>query len=150
MGAQGENGPANWVLPLPPYGSASGLFVDDATVVAAYARNEPECHSVRLHVEGPTLVVDSDVAAGLRLGPDVVLVRVDLPDELVDVRPALEQALAAESLRCVDEQSLLALPVALQVLGLRLSSWDLWGTDVDVAFAALRRGAVGDQDLPSC
>lgn len=149
MGVHGEEGTASWALPMPPYGSASGPLVDDAMVVAAYARNEPECHSVRLHVEGPTLVVDGDVAAGLRLGPEVVLVRVDLP-ELGEVRPALERALAAESLGCVDEQSLLALPVALQVLGLRLSSWDLWGTDVDVAFAALRRGAVGDQDLPSC
>jgi hypothetical protein len=140
---------ASGVLPLPPYGSASGPLVDDGAVVARYACNGPVCHSPRLHVEGPTLLVDGDVAAGLRLGPEVVLVRVDLPDEVVDVRPALERALTAESLVCVDEASLLALPVALQMLGLRLSTWDLWGTDVDVAFAALRQHAIGDQGLPS-
>jgi hypothetical protein len=124
--------------------------VDDDEVVAAYAGNGPASHSARLHVEGPTLMVNGDVAAGLRLGPDVVLVRVDLPDEASDVRTALEQALAAESLECLDEGSLLALPVALQILGLRLSTWDLWGTDVDVAFTALRHWAIGDQELPLC
>jgi hypothetical protein len=35
--------------------------------------------------------------------------------------------------------------VALQLFGLRLSSWDLWGDDIDAAFAALRAGCIADQ-----
>jgi hypothetical protein len=150
MDAPGEDRTETWVHPLPPFGTASGPLVDDGEVVTSYVGEGPPCHSARLHIEGPTLVVDGDVAAGLRLGPDVVMVRVDLPDEASDVRSRLEQALAAESLECLDESSTLALPVALQILGLRLSAWDLWGTDVDVAFAALRRCAIGDQEFPAC
>ncbi len=144
----GGEGEGEVVMPQPPYGVAPGPLLEDADVLAAYARGTGDGHSLRFHVEGPALVVDGDVAAALRLAPDVVLVRVDLPDELTDVRPQVEQALAAEDLTCLDEESLLGLPVALQVLGLRLSAWDLWGVDIDAAFATLRRWAVGDQELP--
>ncbi|MDQ6783508.1 MAG: hypothetical protein M3063_08720 [Actinomycetota bacterium] len=137
------------MLPLPPYGPAPGPRTDDAAVLAAFAGDEAAGHSPRLHVEGPALVVDGDIAAGLRLSPDVVMVRVDLPEEADDVRRPLEAALKAEAMVLFDESSTLALPVALQVLGLRLSSWDLWGRDLDDAFAALRRAATGDQELPA-
>jgi hypothetical protein len=138
-------------MPQPPYGAAPGPLVDDATVLAAFAGgDEGEAgHSRLLHVEGPALMADGDLAAGLRIGPQVVLVRIDLPEDLAGVGSALGGALAAEGLECLDQDSLLAGPVALQVLGLRLSSWDLWGTDLDGAFDALRRGAVGDQELPT-
>lgn len=135
-------------LPLPPYGVAPGPLVDDAAVLAAFADGQAAGHSEWLHVEGPALLVDGDVAAGLRLSADVVMVRVDLPEEVDEVRASLEAALEAEGLVRLDETSTLGLPVALQVLGLRLSTWDLWGRDIDDAFAVLRRAAVGEQPLP--
>ena len=136
-------------MPQPPYGTAPGPLVDDATVLADFALRAEAGHSSLLHVEGPTLVADGDMAAGLWIGPGVVLVRIDLPDDLAEVKTSLEESLAAAGLERLDEDSLLAGPVALQELGLRLSNWDLWGTDIDVAFEALRRGAVGDQELPA-
>lgn len=137
------------VMPLPPYGVAPGPLIDDESVLMAFARDLPEGHSEQLHVEGPALFVDGDIPAGLRLGPDVVLVRVDLPLEFDFVSQSLGSALASDGMACLDESSKLALPVALQVLGLRLSTWDLWGKDVDGAFAVLRDAAVGDQELPA-
>jgi hypothetical protein len=47
----------------------------------------------------------------------------------------------------LDSETLLGVPVGIQLAGLRLSSWDLWGTDLDEAFAALRRAATGDSFL---
>jgi len=43
-----------------------------------------------------------------------------------------------------DENTLFAMPVAIQVLGLTYSEWDLWGMDLDQAFASLRVAAVGE------
>lgn len=143
--ADGSTSP---VMPLPPYGTAPGLLTDDDSVLSVFAGGESGAHSERLHLEGPALMVDGDQAAGLRLGPDVVLVRLDLPEDVDDVRRPLEAALAAEGLVRLDDVTTLALPVALQVLGLRLSSWDLWGRDLDDAFSALRFAAIGDQELP--
>lgn len=93
-------------------------------------------------------MVAGDVAAGLRLSADVVMVRVDLPEEVADVQPLVEAALEAEALVCLDEATKLGLPVALQVLGLRLSTWDVWGRDLDDVFEVLRRTAIGEQELP--
>ena len=135
-----------FVLPQPPYGAAPGPLVEDEAVLEAYARNGGEVgHSSLLHVEGASLVADGDVAAGLWIAENVLLVRVDLPEDLLHVRASLARALEAAGLQCLDEESLLAGPVALQVLGFRLSTWDLWGNDIEVAFEALRRAAVGDQ-----
>ncbi|MDQ6837429.1 MAG: hypothetical protein M3137_03575 [Actinomycetota bacterium] len=149
MADQGGEGWFPPVVPLPVYGAAPGPLADDAAVLAAFAGNEAACHSPRLHVEDATLLVDGDMALGLRLGFDVVMVRADLPNGGDDLRRPLESALEAEAMVCLDEASTLALPVALQVLGLRLSTWDLWGRDVDDAFAALRRACIGEQALPA-
>lgn len=137
-----------FVLPQPPYGAAPGPLVDDDAVLAAYANNGGEVgHSSLLHVEGASLLADGDVAVGLWIAENVVLVRVDLPEDLLHVGAALAHALEAAGLQRLDEQSLLAGPVALQVLGFRLSTWDLWGADLEIAFEALRRAAVGEQAI---
>lgn len=129
---------------LPPYGEASGPPVADAEVVAAFARGDQAGHSERLHVEGSVLVAGFDVAVGMRLGPGSVLVRVDLPQAMAEVKGTVERVLAAEGMQRLDEETLLATPVAVQWLGLRGSTWDLWGQDIDEAFAALRSAAVSD------
>lgn len=130
---------------LPPFGEPPGPRTNEATVLATFIERGGAGHSDRFHVEGPALVVDGDVAVALRLGHGAVLVRLDLPDDVEGSKPAVERALAAAGRELLDHDTLLGVPVALQLLGLRLSSWDLWGLDLDAAFAALRAIAVGDR-----
>ncbi len=133
--------------PLPPFVEPRGPAGDDASVVRAFlaAEGAPP-HSERLHVEGDVLRADRDVAAALKIGPRTVLVRTDLPDDLLELRGRIEEVLAGEGLARQDEDTQLALPVATMMVALRLSTWDLWGTDVDEAFADLRLAAVGGRD----
>jgi hypothetical protein len=132
--------------PLPPYFEPRGPLGDDEAVVRAFLGAEPgPPHSERLHVEGPVLLVERDVPAVLRIGARSVLVRIDLPDDLSPARETIEEVLAAEGLTMLDHDTMLALPVAAMMVALRLSSWDLWGADIDEAFADLRTAAVGGQ-----
>ncbi len=126
----------------PPFIEPTGPSVDDAAVLAAFVHGVPAGYSPRFHVERPALLIERTFAAALRIGGDVVLVRADLPDDLRYCKGLVEEALVAEGLVCLDEDTLLGLPAALHLLGLRLSSWDLWGSDIDIAFAALRQAAV--------
>ena len=135
---------ADW--PLPPYFEPRGPRADDDAVVRAFIRAEAAPHSERLHVEGPVLLADRDVPAALRIGARSVLVRLDVPDDLLPTRQAVEAVLAAEGLTLLDHDNQLALAVGLQMVGLRLSDWDLWGADIDDAFADLRTAAVGGTD----
>jgi len=100
------------------------------------------------HIEGPTLYVARTDAVALRLDHSSVLVRRDLPEDTAHVQPDVRDALRSADLELLDEDTLLGVAVALQVLGLRLSTWDLWGDDIDVAFAVLRVAAVGEPDAP--
>lgn len=133
---------------VPPFAKPTGPAVDDAAVLRAFARDQTAGHSPRFHVERPTLVVGGDVAAALRIGPRTVLVRSDLPEKFRPAKQVVGRALGSEGLQCFDEDTLLATPVALQALGLRVSSWDLWGDDIDSAFATLRACCVAEQPGP--
>ncbi len=133
--------------PLPPYFEPRGPAGDDADVVRAFLATEGAApHSERLHVEGGVLLADRDVAIALRIGPRTVLVRTDLLDDHVELRSRIEEVLSEEGLALQDEDTQLALPVATMMVALRLSTWDLWGADVDEAFADLRLAAVGGRD----
>ena len=135
---------------FPPYGEPGGPAVDDASVLAGFARGDTSVgHSDRLHVEGQVLLVHRDVAAAIRIGPNTVLVRADLPDAVAEVKAAVEQALGNEGLALLDEETPLATPISIQLLGVRMSTWDLWGTDIDEAFAAVRAAAVGEEGAPA-
>ena len=117
---------------------------EDATVLAAFAAGLPSGRSPSFAMEGPILMVDGDVPSALRLDPRTVLVRRDLPDDVAwAVAPVTAAVEAAGYLLC-DENTLFAMPVAIQVLGLTYSEWDLWGLDLDEAFAALRVAALGE------
>jgi hypothetical protein len=143
--------------PLPPYVEPRGPSGDDDAVVRAFLRADVAPHSDRLHVEGPVLLADRDVSLGLRLGPvadagevtapalpgRTVLLRTDLPADLAPVRQVVESVLTDAGLTVLDEDSPLGIAVGLQLVGLRMSSWDLWGTDIDEAFADLRAAAMG-------
>ena len=137
---------SDWLLP--PFVEPSGPVGDDESVVRAWLREEPAPHSERLHVEGKVLRVDRDLPLALLLPMRSVLVRTDGPEDTAPMREAVEQALSAEGLAMLDQDNQLALAVGLQMVGARLATWDLWGLDVDMAFAALREAAVGDQGFP--
>lgn len=117
-------------------------------MLEAYAQALYAGHSDRFHVEGPALLVDRIDVAALRVGPRTVLVRIDLPAEQVDAKPLVEEALRHRGMSRQDEDTLLAAPVAIQVLGLRLSSWDLWGAEVGEAMTDLRLAASSDEVRP--
>ena len=93
------------------------------------------------------LLTDTDAAAAMWIGPETLLVRSDLPGD--DGRhAALQEALRAAGFDLLDEDSLSAPAIAIQALGIRFSSWDLWGSDLEAGFADLRQGAAGEGDLP--
>jgi len=132
---------------LPPYGEPVGDRVDDARVLEVFIGDEPVLvHSSLLHLEGATLVAGGDVATAMRIAPRTFLLRIDIPPDLEPATRAVQQALTAAGMKCVDSESLLAAPVAIQVLGLRTSTWDLWGSDIDDSFAELRAAAAGEWD----
>lgn len=126
----------------PPFIQPTGPLVDDFAVLRAFARNEPPGYSQRLHVERPVLYVERSAEVALRIGPETILVRLDHPNECAIIKEALEEALLAEGFVCLDPQTMLGLPAAFHLLGLRLSVWDLWGKDMELAFSNLRRAAV--------
>ncbi|MGH9149848.1 MAG: hypothetical protein ACRD0F_05850 [Acidimicrobiales bacterium] len=130
---------------LPPFGEPEGPLVDDQGVLEGFLAGHPGTgHSAALHVEGETLVTATQAAAAMRLGPGTVLVRADLPDEVDPHRAVIGAAMRRAGLALLDSMSTLAPAVAIQRLGLRFTAWDLWGTDLDEAFADLRAAATGD------
>lgn len=132
--------------PLPPFVQPNGPLGSDTEVIAAFVTGDLAPYSPRLHVEGETLMVERDVPAVLRVERAAVLVRADLPDGSTDIKAVIEQVLRENGLTLLDTDTMLAVAVAMQRVGLRLSSWDLWGRDIDEAFASLRRTAAGGQD----
>jgi len=135
--------------PLPPLYEPRGPRDSDEEVVRAFLRHQgPAPHSNRLHVEDAVLRVDADLPLALWIGPRTVLVLFDAPDDVREIRDRVEAALAGEDLSKLDEQSPLGIAVGIQLVGARAATWDLWGADIDEAFADLRRAAVGgDGDM---
>ncbi len=113
-------------------------------MLAAFAAGQPSTRSPAFGIEGPTLMVDGDVPAALRLDPRTVLVRGDLPDDVAWARARVAGAVQDAGYILCDENTLFAMPVAIQVLGLTHSEWDLWGLDLDQAFTSLRVAALGE------
>ena len=133
--------------PLPPLYEPRGPRDTDEEVVRAFLRHEgPTPHSERLHVEDRVLRVDGDMPLALWVGPRTVLVLFDVPDDLIEIRETVRAVLTAEGLTMLDEQSPLGIAVGMQLVGARTVTWDLWGADIDEAFADLRKAAVGGDD----
>ena len=135
--------------PLPPLYEPRGPRDSDEEVVRAFLRHQgPSPHSERLHVEDRVLRVDGDMPLALWVGPRTVLVLFDIRDDMADIRARVQETLAAEGLELLDEQTPLGIAVGMQQVGARASLWDLWGDDIDAAFAELRKAAVGgDEDM---
>lgn len=132
----------------PPFGAAPGPAAGDSDVIAAFAMGSPAGHSPTFYAEGPVLMVDGDIPAALRAATGTVLVNLDLPDDMASYRPIVESALSAAGLRLLDEETLWGLPIAIQLAGLRLGRFDLWGLDLEESFAAVRVAAIGDDAIP--
>ena len=133
--------------PLPPLYEPRGPRDTDEEVVRAFLRQQGPCpHSERLHVEDRVLRVDGDMPLALWVGPRTVLLLFDLTDEMVQIRAGVAQALAGEGLELLDEQQPLGIVVGMQLVGARTLTWDLWGADIDEAFADLRKAAMGGDD----
>lgn len=130
---------------LPPFGEPAGAECSVDELVRGFARGGHDGVARPFHVEGPVLLVDDDQPIGLRLQGGAVLVRTDTDDEYGDQRAVVEQALEADGLSLLAPDTDLAAVVAIQIVGLRASNWDLWGEDQDAAFAALRAAAAGDE-----
>lgn len=130
---------------LPLYSEGAPEPVEeDSAVLAAYAAGLPSGRSASFSIEGPVLMVDGDVPAALRLDPRTLLLRQDLPDDVMWAKEQVVAAVQGAGYLLCDEQTLFATPVAIQVLALTYSEWDLWGLDIDEAFAALRVAALGE------
>ncbi len=143
--------------PLPPLYEPRGPRDTDEEVVRAFLRGPgpsgpgsggrgPCPHSERLHVEDRVLRVDGDMPLALWVGPRTVLVLFDIRDDMADIRARVTDTLAAEGLTMLDEQQPLGIAVGMQLVGARAATWDLWGADIDQAFAELRKAAVGGDD----
>ena len=132
---------------LPPYGEPGGTLGGDESVLEDFLDRQgakADHHSPLFHVEANVLMAQADMACAIRLGPASVLLRLDLPEDLETVKHTIEVAMAGAGMVKLDEETKLGPAVAIQVLGLRLSTWDLWGTDIDQAFSELRTAATGD------
>ena len=133
--------------PLPPLYEPRGPRASDEEVVRAFLRHDgPTPHSERLHVEDRGLRGDGDMPLALWVGPRTVLVLFDIRDDHADLRDRVRETLAGEGLELLDEQSPLGVAVGVQLVGARAATWDLWGDDIDTAFAELRKAAVGGDD----
>jgi hypothetical protein len=132
--------------PLPPLFEPRGPRDSDEEVVRAFLRHAgPTPHSERLHVEDRVLRVDGDFPLALWIGPRSVLLLHDLPDHVAGIAGEVAGILTGEGLTLLDEQQPLGIPVGMQYVGARTVTWDLWGADIDEAFADLRIAAVGGE-----
>ena len=112
----------------------------------AFARNELAPYSSRFHVEGPVLMANRDVPVALRIGPRTMLIHAELPPDLHDARKLVEEVFSENGLALCDEQTLYGVAVGVQMVGIRYSSWDLWGADLEQAFTDLRVAASGGEE----
>lgn len=133
---------------MPPFVDPVGTPGTDSQALESFVLGTDPYWSSLFHTEGPALVGGRAVTMALRVGKRSVLVRTDPSEDLEPARHDVEQALARAGYQCCDEETLWGTPVALQVLGLRMSTWDLWGEDLEVAFAELRSAAEGEEDAP--
>ena len=132
--------------PSPPFVEPHGPAGDDEDVVRAYVRSELAPYSGMFHVEGPVLMAERDQAIALRLGPRSFLVNRDVFPHLEPAKELTERVMTAEGLQMFDEDTLYGTSVGVQQVGLRYTSWDLWGADIEQAFADLRVQAAGGQE----
>lgn len=141
-------------LPLPqPFGAPTGPSLSTPALLARYLDGRKDGTSPDAHVRGELLLAH-DQALAVRLD-GAVLVRLHLPGvqhlapEVLALRDTLQEALTAEGMVLVEEDSALAGIVGIEVAGLRGEAWSLWADDPERGQTALARRALGDvPDVP--
>ena len=135
---------ADW--PLPPYTEPRGPLADDEAVIRAFVFSELAPYSERFHVEGPVLLAGRDMPIALRIGARSFLIHHELSGEMAEAKDLVERVFTAEGVTLLDEETLYGPAVGVQMVGLRYPTWDLWGADIDQAFADLRVAAAGGRE----
>lgn len=132
---------------LPPLGVPEGPHRSDAELVRDFVRGEPAGVSPWFHIEQGLLVGGSTVPLAVRIGERSVLARRDVPEDAQPLRALAEELLVTEGLSLLDEDTPLGIPAGIQLAGLRVATWDLWGDDLDRTYAALRQAVVGSDPI---
>ncbi len=132
--------------PASPFFDPSDRGAADDDVVRAFARNQPSAASPLFHAEGPVLMADRDMPTALRVGDRSFLVNREMPASLTRAKNLVEAVFVSEGLELYDEETLYGPAVGVQLVGLRFTSWDLWGADIESAFADLRMAAAGGEE----
>ncbi len=134
---------------LPPLAEPEGPRRTDVELVTDFVRGESAGAAPTLHIEGGLLVGGSSMPLAVRIGERSVLARRDVPEGTVPLRALVEEVLVTEGLSLLDEDTPLGIPAGIQLAGVRVATWDLWGVDIDQAYAYLRQAVVGsDLSLP--
>ena len=128
---------------LPPVAEPGGPRRTDVELVRDFVRGEPAGASPMLHIEGGLLVGGSSVPLAVRIGERSLLARRDIPEGMLPLRTLAEEVLVTEGLSLLDEDTPLGIPAGIQLAGLRVATWDLWGVDIEQAYAYLRQAVIG-------
>lgn len=137
--------PGNPSLP-PPFGVPAGRPMSTPELLVAYVEGADAGTSPDAHIEDPVLMA-RDHALAIRLQP-AVLVRDHVPPPVGELRDQLCQVLRDHGITLVEEDSVLACAVGIEVTGLRGEAWSLWARDADEARAMLAQRTVGE-DVPN-
>ena len=128
---------------LPPVAEPGGPRRTDVELVRDFVRGEPAGASPLFHIEGRVLMGGSSMPLAVRIGERSVLARRDVPEGGLPLRTLAEEVLVTEGLSLLDEDTPLGIPAGIQLAGLRVATWDLWGVDIEQAYACLRQAVVG-------
>lgn len=131
----------------PPYGSPTGPELSFQEVVSAFLEGRRHGFCPELHIEDDMLLAERMVPCGVRIGTSSLLLRVDVPPSAGPILRAVAEHLRESGLEVVDPDADLGDVAAIQVTGVRGGCWDLWGDIADAAREALRRAALGGEEI---
>ena len=97
-------------------------------------------------IQVKVLLASRDMPVALRVGARSFLIHHELSGDLATAKDLVEEVFRAEGLDLLDEETLYGPAVGVQMVGLRYPTWDLWGADIDQAFADLRVAAAGGEE----
>ncbi|MGI8425456.1 MAG: hypothetical protein ACR2FO_01665 [Actinomycetota bacterium] len=133
---------------LPPYAEPTGPELPRDQVIDSFIDGRRSGFSADLHIEGDTLLADRMFTFGARVGSRSILIRADVPQDLLELKEWLEEHLVSKGLSEIEPDARLGDIAAIQVTGIRGAAWDLWGEDSSVAMGDLERTVLGADGSP--
>lgn len=133
---------------LPPYAEPSGPELPPGELLDGFLEGARTGFSADLHIEGDSLLAQRSFTLGARVGPHSLLVRVDIPSNVVELKHWLEEHLRSRGLAALEPDALLGDVAAIQITGIRGGVWDLWGTDPDLSRQNLEAAVLGSDISP--